>query len=1365
MRVKTIKRGAILIAVLSLIAGTGFFTQRFQVTRLAKAKADEADDAVKKGKFAKAEQLYREHLMVVPSDDDIREKYADALLKAASLPSKQQQFEALQIYASIIRRNPGDNDVRRKQMELKVAMGRFHDDRGGAAEEDLKTLLKADESENDGKLLFLMGRCCEEGKNDEAAVTWYRKAIEHNAPQQIEAYQRLATLLRGQLNQPTDADQAIEEMVQSAPKNYLVYLERGRYRRQFDLPESGADFRKASELAEASPEVYLEMAKTVETDSGFDTARKILEDGLKKAPASAEIYTALTDLEWRSGHADQAVKILERGLKSAAKKKDGLHLLLANILAARGDTSTLRLQIEELRKIGYPDPVLQLFSAHYYINSSDFRKARELLVPLESIPADDNFKARVNDLLARCYSQLGEPGMQQEAYLRALRHNPHDIQAKQGLIDRMVEEGEIDRAIKEYYTLVQREPRVKLDLAKLLIERNRLRPGSQRDWSEVKGLLDDVEKSLPQPVDEKSSPQSVELPVVRAEFYVMQNKFAEASDELNRAQQQFPKSVVIWAARAGLLGVQKRFDEGQSLLDQARNLLGDHDELRLARAKLSVTKGGPQVVRDLNELAKNLEPFSKQDRRNLLNGLAIALKRQQDLQGAIRLWSQLAEQEPNDLDLRLNLLDLAFQTANSDEIDKNIKQIGEIEGGGGSLGRYCQVRYLIWQAQRLGAKDPQEAQRLRTRARVLLNELASRRPNWSVIPFALAQLEQQELRQGGLTDREIQAKEESIIRSYRRAIDLGERSKDIVRETVMLLFKNKRGSEALDLLNSISVASQLARDLGRQVMQFAVESQDFQRAEEVARKVVKANPDDFQERIWLVQVLLASGNPDKAESEIRQAVDLSKKDPNRWMTLVRFFVLTKKPAKAAEAIKDAEAALPASEAPLALAQCCERWGSAYDKSDDGTMNQWYAKAKEWYDKARVAHPDDFSIKRHLTDFYRRTRQIVKVKDQLRPILNTSSSQSAETRAWARRTLALTLAASSDPQRIHEALSILDQGGQVTSGALPANALEDPEDLRVRAYVLNAQKTKQRSKEAIGILELLIDKNQAKADDRVLLARLYEANGDWPKAQETYRELNLRTKTTRDIETVNHRPIYLAEFVTGLLRNHKGSDDQMLVEAQDLVDELKQLQPDQLRPLVLEVEVNRARNQLDKALDLCKPLWANPRTVELAATTCVGVIGSSNADRRQVDRVAGWLEDAIKQKTDSAILAIGLANCRERQELYDEAKTLYEGVIKQSLRNAAAPSEPNNLVATAYNNLAWLLALKYKQGDHALVEIDRADQARSRRANARLSRHPRCRLLEFETDKGRHQGPRDGRRSRSLAWEVISPYTGVFTSRR
>ena len=138
---------------------------------------------------------------------------------------------------------------------------------------------------------------------------------------------------------------------------------------------------------------------------------------------------------------------------------------------------------------------------YYYVNASQFRKARQVLVPLDSFGFAPDLKSRINDLLARCYSQLGEPELQQEAYLRALTANPQDVQAKLGLIDAMVKQGEIDEAIKEYRALVKRVPQVSVSLAQQLIARNRQRPASQRDWSEVKSLIDDAEKALPDSVE------------------------------------------------------------------------------------------------------------------------------------------------------------------------------------------------------------------------------------------------------------------------------------------------------------------------------------------------------------------------------------------------------------------------------------------------------------------------------------------------------------------------------------------------------------------------------------------------------------------------------------------------------------------------------------------------------------------------------------------------------------------------------------------------------------------------------------------------------------------------------------------------
>jgi tetratricopeptide (TPR) repeat protein len=1381
MRAKILWRWAILIAVVGLIVGSGFLIQQFQISRLARSVADRADTAVEEGDYSKAETLYREQLQVFPDDTEIKIKYADTLLKAASSPKRQER--AQQIYTEILRASPGRDDVRRRRMELSVLMGRLRDQ---GAEADLKILLRTPDKNPDGHLLYLMGLCSEDGKNDSTAKVWFEQAINRDAPEKVDAYQRLATMLRSpdRLNDPKAADRVIDQMVTASPENYRVYLVRGRYRRQFDLPGSKADFEKSLKLADNQPETFLEMARIAETESGQPEAKKILEAGLKKVPAAAELYVRLADLEQRSGHSDQAVATLENGLKSTAEK-GAVRWLLANILALRGDTGRLLLEIEEMKSIGISQILLDFLTAHYYVNSSEFRKAKQLLVTLESVSGlRGDLKARVNNLLARCYSQLGEQGKQQEALLRALSANPQDVQAKLGLIERMVKQGEIDEAIKEYRTLARTVPKFGIFLAQQLIAWNLRRPAAQRDWNETETLIDYAAKTFP---------DDVEPVIVRAEMAVAREQGKQARDQLQKARIRFPKSVVIRCALANFMATQKQFDEARTLLEETQKELGDSVELRLQRARLFAVKGGPQVVAGLNDLSQNIEPFSKAERRKLLTGLALEFVRLQDPQGASRLWSRLAEQEPNDLDLRLNLLDLAFQTGKSEEIDQTIKQIERIEGNDGSLGPICQVQYLIWQAERAVEKEPQEARRLRNRARILLNDLVARRADWSAIPVALAHLEEQELRQerqeksqgreGGLSDREIQAKEESIVRSYRRAIDLGQRSSAIVRETVKLLFKLKRGSEAIDLINSIPIAPQLASDLGRQALSFAVENRDFERAEEIARKALAAKPADFQERIWLVQILLNRGRQAEAESVIREGLELSKNEPDRWVVLVQFLAQTKQPAKAAKAIKDAEAQLPESQAPLALAQCCTLLGRSYESSDEDQKKQWYAQAKRWYEKSLAAHPDDLSIARRVTDFFVQTRQMAEVEAHLEAIRNRgSNAQSAEIVAWANRTLARALASSPEPEKVRRALSILTPTSQAAASGPGAKAIPDPEDLRALAFVLNAQRNVADRKRAIEIVESLVIKNLASPDDRFFLARLHETSGNWPKALDIYRDLILRTKNPRDLESLNRRSLYLTQFAQSLLRNHKESNEQELTEAQELVDELALRQPDALETLILQVDVCQARKRVDKAvelvqatshrpnlspvgvktlamlaekldrneiakqlyeryadlpsaqdgkmtlalylsrqgrikdaLDICEPFWKQPRDVEALASACVQVVAASNEplDRVQIDRISRWLEQALVQKKESTFLIVSLANFREQQKRYDDAKALYQSVIKKDpgIKNepggSAAPSIATNVLAMSYNNLAWLMALKDGQGKDALEDINRA----------------------------------------------------------
>ena len=245
MKATTVKRLAILIAVLSLLGGTGFIAHEIQVERLGQNEIKKAKSAIKKGDFAKAEMQFRNYLQVFPDDLEIQIEHADTLLKVSK--SLIAQNEALQTYNNVLKQAQGRIDVRRKLMQLKIDMGRFISSSGqvNGADFDLKILLEASSTP------IAMTSCHHPTANFSSswgdamrkkrwkedptalanAVSMYRKAIENNAPQRIEAGERCATLLRDKLQQPKEAEQVINSLVNdTSPEDYRGYLARGRYR-------------------------------------------------------------------------------------------------------------------------------------------------------------------------------------------------------------------------------------------------------------------------------------------------------------------------------------------------------------------------------------------------------------------------------------------------------------------------------------------------------------------------------------------------------------------------------------------------------------------------------------------------------------------------------------------------------------------------------------------------------------------------------------------------------------------------------------------------------------------------------------------------------------------------------------------------------------------------------------------------------------------------------------------------------------------------------------------------------------------------------------------------------------------------------
>ena len=544
----------------------------------------------------------------------------------------------------------------------------------------------------DGHLEFLMGQCQEKAGSEpgseklfESAVEYYQKAIDHAGlgPERLEAYSRQANLLRNRQQDEEGADEVIDAMVDSDPENYRAYLYRGRYLKPTDLPEAKKDLLKALQLAPGEIEVYLELASVVEKESGTDAAEKVLKEGLERERKSASLYEALALLDCRARRYDKAVEQLEGGLKliegggieDAPKVLPGvwqMRRILADIAIERRDSVKLDQQIEKLQDIGFPPIFLRLMKAQSNILKSKFNEAVQILGPLRSDVADTpQLRAQVNLLLANCYASLGDPDAQRDALSQATNANPGNVNATLAQAEFMVRSGDINGAILKYQGLAGKQAGLQIPLARLLLLRNEGQPPSKRDWIDFNRVIADASKNGADPSD---------LTVLKAQSLLLQDKAKEADAILTKAFSEQPKSMGIRLLKSRLMESLGQVDDALKLIEESRQQLGDHVDLRLERARLLGIQKGPQLETELNKLEQKMEQYSKEDRLNLLDGLAKEHIRQKDYKGTGRLWSEMAQLAPRNLDLRFKLADLALQTGEQ-ERDRETNPADRSDGG------------------------------------------------------------------------------------------------------------------------------------------------------------------------------------------------------------------------------------------------------------------------------------------------------------------------------------------------------------------------------------------------------------------------------------------------------------------------------------------------------------------------------------------------------------------------------------------------------------------------------------------------------------------------------------------------------------
>ncbi len=756
------------------------------------------------------------------------------------------------------------------------------------------------------------------------------------------------------------------------------------------------------------------------------------------------------------------------------------------------------------------------------------------------------------------------------------------------------------------------------------------------------------------------------------------------------------------------------------ILQEAERRLGHRVEVQLARIRHWANCGGAQAPPSLAQFEHDLASWTAADQEALLRGLADAYLRIGDAVAASRVLSQLVERRPGDLSLRSTQFEQALRSGDDAAMRLILDELRAIEDEPqtperteGVLWRCGQARYLVWSSRKQGRRmiDP----KVLGEVRLLLADAGNQRPSWPQVPLILAEAD------------DLAHNPEGALRDYLKAIDLGMTDHFVVRRAVELLFELRRFEQADGLIRKWQEQGFGAGDpqLQRLAAEVSLRVNDPARALELARQSIPQGSKDYRDHLWLGQFYWAAGEAAKAEPELRRSVELGGSAPETWVTLVRFLVRTGAPEMAKAVIEQARRQLASDQAAPALARCY---------AELGEMDQ----ARAQFRAALARKPDDIPTIRGAATFALAAGKLGEAEADLLKIIDLKD-KAPDDAAWARRLLATVLAAAGAHHRALELVGLVDEGASY----VPSSD-EPTEELRARASVLAVRDNRVARRAAIRILEFLADRELMTSEDRYRLAQLYEAEGDWSRAQIQIRSLLASDPTN---------PLYLAYAAHSLLRHGMIDPAQFFVDTLDkqnpqspataelkarllklrgrsdeavgLLKSLVQRRPEQVGNVagVLEdlgqmtaaeefyrqfaARPGRARSilaltgflgrqgRLAEAIDLCEKASASCPP-EVVAEAMVALLYSAPVDVVQCRRAAELIERGLKEKPRSAGLLFHLGNIRSLEGRYQEAEQFY----RQSLASDPANSGP-------LANLAWLLARRDGKGREALELVARA----------------------------------------------------------
>ena len=1139
-------------------SGAVYALWKFQIERRSGTLITEAEKAHDAGKLNDAVQYLSQYVKIKPGDTEQKVKFAETCADLAEQfgASMEDRGMAVRVMEATLRELPNEKGLRKRLASIYGKSNMFKD-----ALAHLDFVLDDPEAQL-LRAAYLIRLA------DPEAIPYSYKLIGYNpdtktfekgtAPNDPITYLNLAVLLRGQENSQQLADQIMEQAVTANPDVAKAYLARGQYLYKYGEIERGLDdFEKAHQLSPEDADVLATMAQQAAEAKEYDKSREFIAKGKKLHPKNARFYQLGAAVASAQEDYKGALAEIDEGLKQIPPPT-GYELLLRKVelqITSR-DHAGARTTIGEMRRASIRPEICDWFEAKILLVEEKWFQANETLVRLRPLLSNDpRISAELNFSLGLSYQKLGQHELAIRAFSEVLNQYPDNDPARYA---KQLSEAQIGRT----------SPIASDDPLQRAVQEELKKPKAEQKWDGIQALLEKV-------AEEKSIDETGRK-LYWGQVLLYRKEFAAARTLAAELYRTLPEDARVHQLALDAVRADTAAGQGpaQALLVMERLKLKDLPRWRLYKADLFIMLDDEQTKPQLASLLTNIDGWEMQDKVMLWSGMADRYlgSNLRLYDEARRLLSQVAENQPDDLQTRMRLFNLALDT-NDDAgamaaQDAILKVVGSKEDANWL---FTEARRRFWLIRR-GRQGPETIGEIRK----ILERALEGRPEWHELHALSAEVE---LASNNFA---------SALKHLDQAESLGRLSPAGIAQHVKLLASDGQLVRASERLKSIPeiLRPQLLGDLYTELMFRTNEIED---AITTARAQAEANPENHQLQYRYGQLLARSAERPNVSDEqkkailaqaiaaLEQAVKVQPDFADGWYSLILFNALAENPEKAQRAMREMQLSLSGDSLQFVLAKCYEALGRWFD-------------AEPMYRAVYEADPENIERAQQLAAFYvgpgYRQRDM---RDKVAPLINQILRAGADGKIpqgdrnllWARRTGARLLAATGDYQQLRKAEKMLASNSQ--DGRL---SLEDRMEM---AQILAPRPEPESRRKATWLLEEIDQVQPLNAAASLTLGNLYFAVGDWNAARTQMRGAIARYKDSpKDAAALR------ARFADMWLRR---GDQQALKEAENQIAELRKLAPNSPETFrlasMLAIKLGRQKVVHDHLISVLNQLGQSP----------------------------------------------------------------------------------------------------------------------------------------------------------------------------